>query len=119
MHVPNEFLFCVLFLLCHRVTLVSVNDQRQVIHSQTTNIKSFCLDRNEETPLMILDKELVFPLYISLNLMVVSPQKSCQTTDAMADALPTTTPISNIGSNSSKSVLNESAESNTNGSAAS
>ncbi|XP_055314229.1 protein germ cell-less [Sitodiplosis mosellana] len=58
-----------------RVTIFSLNEQRQVRHLQTTNIKSIQLDRNEETRLIYLDSELVYPVLISLNLLVSTPNK--------------------------------------------
>lgn len=64
---------------------------------------------------MLLDKELEFPLYISVNLLVVSPQKiqvnslpaedtvvgAAQQSSAAAASTTRPTPISNIGSSSS------------------
>lgn len=59
----------------HSVTILSLNEQRQVKHSQTTGIKTISLDRNEETRLIYLDTELVYPVLISLNLLVTTPNK--------------------------------------------
>jgi BTB/POZ domain-containing protein 13 (germ cell-less protein-like 1) len=58
-----------------RTTLASLNELRQVKHQQTTGIKSICLDRNEECLLLVMDKELTYPLQISVNLLVVTPNK--------------------------------------------
>lgn len=63
------------FYLIHRVTIFSLNEQRQVRHLQTTDIKSIQLDRNEETRLIFLDSELVYPVLVSLNLLVTTPNK--------------------------------------------
>lgn len=52
-----------------------MNEQRQVRHLQTTDIKSIQLDRNEETRLIFLDSELVYPVLVSLNLLVTTPNK--------------------------------------------
>lgn len=57
------------------VTILSLNEQRQVRHSQTTDIKTIQLDRNEETRLIYLDSELVYPVLVSLNLLVATPNK--------------------------------------------
>lgn len=79
-----------------------MNDQRQVIHTQRSEIISMCLDKNEELPLILLDKELEFPLYISVNLLVVSPKKTgSATTPEYVDTQ--TMPISNISSAGSSS----------------
>lgn len=58
-----------------RITILSLNEQRQVRHSQSTGIKTISLDRNEETRLIYLDTELVYPVLISLNLLVTTPNK--------------------------------------------
>lgn len=52
-----------------------MNEQRQVRHSQTTGIKVIQLDRNEESRLIYLDSELVYPVLVSLNLLVTTPNK--------------------------------------------
>lgn len=59
----------------YSITILSLNEQRQVRHSQTTGIKTISLDRNEETRLIYLDSELVYPVLISLNLLVTTPNK--------------------------------------------
>lgn len=56
-----------------RVTVVSLNELRQVKHSATTDIKSLTLEKNEEIQLLHLHKDLVYPLLISVNLLVLSP----------------------------------------------
>lgn len=50
-----------------------MNELRQVKHSETTDIKSITLEKNEEIQLLHLNKDLVYPLLISVNLLVVSP----------------------------------------------
>lgn len=52
-----------------------MNDQRQAKHTQTTDIQCLSLEKNQETPLIFMDQELTYPLYISVNLLVVSPNK--------------------------------------------
>ncbi|XP_037032912.1 protein germ cell-less [Bradysia coprophila] len=61
------------FLL--RITIASLNDQRQAKHTQTTDIQCLSLEKNQETTLIFMDQELTYPLYISVNLLVVSPNK--------------------------------------------
>lgn len=82
-----------------RATLASLNDQRQVTHSQTTDIKSLCLDKNEEVSLMLMDKELTYPLLVSVNLLVVSPDNITIEDFESAGTKTSTTPISEIGAN--------------------
>lgn len=60
---------------CYSIKIISLNEQRQVRHSQTTGIKTITLDRNEETRLIYLDSELVYPVLVSLNLLVTTPNK--------------------------------------------
>lgn len=57
------------------VTIYSLNEQRQVMHSQTTGIRTIQLDRNEESRLIYLDSELKYPVLISVNLLVTTPNK--------------------------------------------
>lgn len=58
-----------------RITLYSINDQRQVTHSQSTDITYMTLDKNEEVPIMYFDSELVFPIMISVNILCTTPFK--------------------------------------------
>lgn len=67
--------FSFFFWFQNRVTILSLNEQRQVRHSQTTGIKTIQLDRNEEMRLILLDSELVYPVLISVNLLVTTPNK--------------------------------------------
>lgn len=55
-----------------RVSVASLNDLRQIKHQQTTPIQSISLDKNEEAMLVMFDKELTYPLLISVNMLVVS-----------------------------------------------
>lgn len=59
-----------------RVSLSSLNDLRQIKHQQTTAIQSISLDKNEEAMLIMFDKELTYPLLISVNMLVVSPPRT-------------------------------------------
>jgi BTB/POZ domain-containing protein 13 len=59
-------------VLC-RVTLMSLNEQRQVKHKQSTGLKSLSLLENEEVTLLLLDKDLTYPLLLSVSLMFNYP----------------------------------------------
>lgn len=76
-------------VLCS-VTILSLNEQRQVRHLQTTDIKTIQLDRNEETRLIYLDSELVYPVLVSLNLLVTTPNKIPAPPIEEIDSLPST-----------------------------
>lgn len=76
-----------------RATITSMNDLRQVRHTQTTGIKQLTLDKNEEAQLMIMDKELVYPLLISMNLLIVTPNKEIETILSSTDIMTTTQPV--------------------------
>lgn len=81
-----------------RVTVSSLNDQRQIKHFQTTDIISMSLEKNEEMPLIVMDNKLEYPLLISVNLLVTSGGT------LLNKSLTTTTndvPISNIDSSKS------------------
>lgn len=57
------------------MTIISLNEQRQVRHSQSTGVKLVQLDRNEESRVMYIDTELVYPILVSVNLLVNTPNK--------------------------------------------
>ncbi|XP_067008338.1 protein germ cell-less [Anabrus simplex] len=59
-----------------RITLASLNEQRQVRHTQTSGLRSISMFRNEEVTLLALDRELKFPLLLSVNLVTATPIKS-------------------------------------------
>lgn len=59
-------------------------------HLQTTDIKTIQLDRNEETRLIYLDSELVFPVLVSLNLLVTTPNKIPAPPIEEIESLPST-----------------------------
>lgn len=73
---------------------MSLNDQRQLKHSQTTGVQVIQLDRNEESHLISLDSELKYPVLVSLNLLVTSPNKL---------ALPPTEQVASLPSTSGRS----------------
>lgn len=101
----SEILNVILILLkCfHSVTILSLNEQRQVRHSQTTGIKVIQLDRNEETRLIYLDSELVYPVLVSLNLLVTTPNKLPLPPIEDIASLPSTSGQSPDNSNSNES----------------
>ncbi|XP_074104227.1 germ cell-less isoform X1 [Cotesia typhae] len=56
-----------------RVCLFSLNEQRQIKHYQNSGVLRLTLHKNEEKQVMSLDKQLTYPLYISVNIQVVTP----------------------------------------------
>lgn len=72
---PTNKFYSLLFPFSNSVTIYSLNEQRQVMHSQTTGIRTIQLDRNEESRLIYLDSELKYPVLISVNLLVTTPNK--------------------------------------------
>ncbi|XP_046424555.1 protein germ cell-less isoform X1 [Neodiprion virginianus] len=56
-----------------KVSLVSLDEQRQVKHIQNSGMLRLSLHKNEEKLVMSLDKQLTYPLYISVNMQVVTP----------------------------------------------
>lgn len=93
---------CALFHF--RVSIFSLNKQRQVLHSQTTGLKSIQLDRNEESRLLILDPKLTYPILISVNLLVTTPNRRPPTileTINSDSVCETSTEISTISSTQS------------------
>uniref|UniRef100_A0A182WEH6 BTB domain-containing protein n=1 Tax=Anopheles minimus TaxID=112268 RepID=A0A182WEH6_9DIPT len=63
-----------------RVSLASLNELRQIKHQQTTPILSIALEKNEETQLVVFDRELTFPLLVSVNMMLVAPSEEALAT---------------------------------------
>ncbi|XP_043522310.1 protein germ cell-less isoform X3 [Frieseomelitta varia] len=56
-----------------KVSLISLDEQRQVKHIQSSGMLRLSLHKNEEKQVMSLDKQLTYPLYISVNMQVVTP----------------------------------------------
>lgn len=78
-------------------------------HSQTTDIKLIQLDRNEETRLIYLDSELVYPILVSVNLLVTTPNKlPLPPSAAEISTLPSTSGQSQYPENIVDSNINES-----------
>ena len=56
---------------CYRVTVVSLNDQKQTIYKETSGIKQASLGKNESCVMLELDPvKTVFPLLLSFNFCV-------------------------------------------------
>lgn len=60
--------------LAIRVTVATLNEQRQVLFQQCTGIKNFTLSKTEEIALMTFDKDVTFPLIIAANILFTSPE---------------------------------------------
>lgn len=69
-----SFTLLTFYFICS-ITIASLNDQRQAKHTQTTDIQCLSLEKNQEIPLIFMEQELTYPLHISVNLLVVSPNK--------------------------------------------
>ncbi|XP_068146624.1 protein germ cell-less [Drosophila tropicalis] len=98
-----------------RTTVTSINAQRQPIFTQTSEITSLSLEKNEEVPLMVLDSKLVHPLLISINILVVMPpNQSFKEIVPMSEEFSAGTtlsiPISEIGANCERPLTPTSAD---------
>ncbi|XP_017066120.1 protein germ cell-less [Drosophila eugracilis] len=96
-----------------RTTVTSINAQRQPIFTQSSEICSLSLEKNEEVPLMVLDPKLVHPLLISINMLVVMPpnQSFKEIVPFSEDATTSLSiPISEIGADSERPLTPASAD---------
>ncbi|XP_039502131.1 protein germ cell-less isoform X1 [Drosophila santomea] len=96
-----------------RTTVTSINAQRQAVFTQTSEICSLSLEKNEEVPLMVLDPKLVHPLLISINMLVVMPpNQSFKEVVPLSEEATTSfsIPISEIGTNSDRPLTPSSAD---------
>ncbi|XP_064536050.1 protein germ cell-less [Drosophila montana] len=97
-----------------RTTVTSINAQRQPVFTQTSEITTLSLEKNEEVSLMVLDPKLVHPLLISINMLVVMPPNQSfkeivpQSEDSSLSA--TAIPISEIGASCERSLTPASAD---------
>ncbi|XP_022920674.1 protein germ cell-less [Onthophagus taurus] len=57
-----------------RVTVYTLNEQRQIVYSQCSGIKYLSLSKSEETTLLTFD-QINFPLVISANVLFVTPEE--------------------------------------------
>lgn len=56
-----------------RVTVVALNEQRQIIYKQTTGLKNLTMTKSEEVSLLTFDKNITFPLIVSANILYTTP----------------------------------------------
>lgn len=56
-----------------RVTVASLDEQLQIKRTMTTGLKQLTCTRNEELQLLSFDKEIEFPILVSVNLLLTSP----------------------------------------------
>ncbi|XP_030375029.1 protein germ cell-less isoform X2 [Scaptodrosophila lebanonensis] len=97
-----------------RTTVTSINAQRQPVFTQTSEISSLSLEKNEEVSLMVLDPKLVHPLLISINMLLITPPNQsfkdvvpqCEEATHTASAVP----ISEIGASCERPVTPASAD---------
>ena len=63
----------------YRVTVVSLNDQKQTVYRETSGIKQASLGRNGQVLMLELDPTMtVFPLLLSFNFCLSTPLISPQ-----------------------------------------
>ena len=68
------FFMIIIYIQLHRVTVVSMNDQKQPIYRETSGIKQASLGKNEMVTMLELDPVMtVFPLLLSFNFCVSTP----------------------------------------------
>jgi len=97
-----------------RTTVTSINAQRQPVFTQTSEITTLSLEKNEEVSLMVLDPKLVHPLLISINMLVVMPPNQSfkeivpQSEESALSAAAI--PISEIGATCERSLTPASAD---------
>ena len=76
-HVSYRYMVSVkiiMYIQLHRVTVVSMNDQKQPIYRETSGIKQASLGKNEMVTMLELDPVMtVFPLLLSFNFCVSTP----------------------------------------------
>ena len=64
---------------CRRVTVVSLNDQKQTVYRETSGIKQASLGRNGSCLMLEMDPNLTnFPLLLSFNFCLSTPLISPQ-----------------------------------------
>ena len=78
-----EYFF--VFLSNHyRVTVVSLNDQKQTVYRETSGIKQASLGRNGQVLMLELDPTMtVFPLLLSFNFCLSTPLISPQVSSTL------------------------------------
>lgn len=58
------------------MTAVTLNEQRQITYTQTSDIQNLPLMKGEEAVLLTFEKDLTFPLIISANILLTLPDTS-------------------------------------------
>ncbi|KAJ8954095.1 hypothetical protein NQ318_004400 [Aromia moschata] len=56
-----------------RVTVVRLNEQRQIVYTKQSDVLKIPLTKGEEIQIMSFDKDLEYPIIISANIMYTSP----------------------------------------------
>uniref|UniRef100_A0A1A9UKT5 BTB domain-containing protein n=1 Tax=Glossina austeni TaxID=7395 RepID=A0A1A9UKT5_GLOAU len=59
-----------------RASMTSINSQRQPMFTQKSKITSLSLEKNEKVILIKMDPQLVYPLLVSVNLLLAPPTAS-------------------------------------------
>lgn len=57
-----------------RVTVVRLNEQKQIVYSKQSEIQKVNMSKGGEVQIMTLDKDLEYPIIISANIMYTSPE---------------------------------------------
>lgn len=52
-----------------RVTVVTLNEQRQIVQKQTSGVKQLTLAKSEEVNLISFEKDMKFPIIVSANIL--------------------------------------------------
>ncbi|KAK3869228.1 hypothetical protein Pcinc_017317 [Petrolisthes cinctipes] len=60
--------------IMYRVTVASLDEQKQVVYTKTTGVQSVSLVKNDETRVMLLDSEVKYPLLLSANFLITTNQ---------------------------------------------
>lgn len=60
------------FCYC-RVTIVRLNEQRQIVYSKKSEILKVSLHKGEELQIMSFDTDIEYPLIVCANILYTSP----------------------------------------------
>lgn len=52
-----------------RVTVVTLNEQRQIVQKQTSGVRQLSLAKSEEVNLISFEKDMKFPIIVSANIL--------------------------------------------------
>lgn len=61
-----------------RVTIVRLNEQRQIICSKQSEILKVALHKGEELQIMSFDPDIEYPIIVSANILYISPDSTEQ-----------------------------------------